>query len=666
MKNFINTFAIGLRLLRDNPALLFRYGIKQIKLIWYQKTGFWPHLLGTQERVWNEKRIELWLQLFKQGKYLFAPQKNLEIKHWAEKNPEWTSALKCKTFDMLAGKFCVYGQVYQFDLSDFPWNRDWRYGYEWPKKYYKKYNFYEPIKSIPYDVKYPWELSRMGFLIILGQMAVIEENGPWSDFIKFLADDWIENNPIGHSINWEPMTCAIHGISLSLVLQMLAGVPNINPSIFKSLLSQISLQGEFLYRNIEDSIIHHNHYTSDLIGLLVMGFLLRDVYHPAKKWFDYAIPKIDKEILSQFYEDGVNFEKSVSYHRLVTELFLLGIMTAEKAGNSIQDDAKTRIYNACMYTHGYTRVDGLAANFGDNDGAWLLAFDPFILRDHYSLVALAGAYFNDLSIHRSDHLPSSLPIWLTDFNGTAKDAKSDCKTFARFFEHGGMFISRDGKSGLIADFGEVGLNGTGAHGHNDTFSFELSLGGITIIEDAGSPTYTGDIQKLVTYASTAYHNTLMVDGREMATMPRYWRILDEARPYNVVASFGETIDEITGEHAGYTRLPDPVIHQRTLRLFKAEEKFICCDKIMCKGHHRIERFLWLNSEITPEIIGSSLQMTLPNGTRGKINWQSGTQVSLESMQISDVFGSTKSTYRVTLVDDTHGERDLSLEVMLEP
>ena len=119
---------------------------------------------------------------------------------------------------------------------------------------------------------------------------------------------------------------------------------------------------------------------------------------------------------------------------------------------------------------------------------------------------------------------------------------------SEMFAEGGFFVAKNDRNYLFADYGEVGLKGRGGHGHNDLFSFELCLDQIPVVIDPGTPTYTGDLDTHVQYRSTSFHNTVRVDGVEMADFLSQWRISDEADPNNVEHYSEGAYEVIHGEH----------------------------------------------------------------------------------------------------------------------
>lgn len=665
-----------LNIIASLPKQIFKEGLKVMlyrtwklgRVHYLGFSGQWSALERRAYEFWADGAVERWLNTARNGQMLITKEHSDTFGAWLKSNAEWELNTRAYADKIVHGDITIFGQEYHFDWPDLPWHSDWRYGYTWEQIFFRKYGFYECNKPVPYDVKYPWEISRFAFLFPLAQAAVITGDPQWQEQIARVVGHWGEKNRLPFSINWCAMECAMRGIALAIVAQILATQQTTTYEHLKPLLQQMSLQGEFLSRNIEYTRTRNNHYAANIVALLLMGHSLHKIYPGAERWLHYGAKRISREIELQYCDDGVNFEKSISYHRLVTEIFLLGILIMEKSGFKVAESAYNKIRKACEYTRHYTRPDGAAPNLGDNDSAWLLAFDPYSLRDHQSLSVLASAVFSEHSLKAGNHQSAS-QSWLTggiDDLESNQAADQECLPVGtRLFEAGGVLLSRHEGNYLIADYGEVGLNGDGGHGHNDTFSFELCLRGCPIIIDPGSPVYTGDLDLYDKYRSTAFHNTAMVDNQEMARLMGTWMISSEATPRNVRTSLGDDMDEIRGEHTGYTRLSDPVIHERTLRFFKRKGGLECKDHFICNGSHSVRRSLHFAPGLRVTFYGDLPHICLPSGDSVEIVFEPHTRARLETVQVSEHYGHLIYSQRLELDNDILGETELCFQIVLK-
>jgi hypothetical protein len=655
-------------LMRKGPKVVIYVLWKVLRECGLIVSGYWPKLENEVRKFWNVSRIDNWKKIVRDDKLLIGPSKLEAFRDWCEKNSELVHSLKKWSYDIRKGKISIFDNTYEFSIEDLPWHNDWRVNYKWQNKYFRKYKFYDLNKKIPYDVKFPWELSRLTFLIPLTLFSSIRNNENSFETINNIVGDWENRNSVAYSVNWFPMECSMRGIILSLVAQMVAANENCRVEHLSCLLRQITLHGEFLFKNVEGTIERNNHYVANLVALLVMGETIKEVYGVAASWSKYAAKRICNEIESQFYSDGINFEKAIGYHRLVTELCILALIIMHNSGFATTEKARKRIYRACEYTKFYIRPDGLAPNLGDNDSSRLLVFDHRPIRDHRPLLSLAAAFFSDSGFKYAAREPSCAIPWLLGTTGVRRwnsllISGAD-HSVSHWFQKGGILVSRADNNYLISDFGEVGARGLGGHGHNDTFSFELALRGKPLIIDPGSPVYTGSLTMLRVYASTGYHNTVRIDGKEMARILGIWRISHEATPSQLFFRAGANVDVIEGVHKGYTRLTDPVIHKRELNFYKCEGHLVIRDSFRCNEKHCIERFMHFahGTEVTWH--GDTLCAHITPDIKAVIRWTPGARAFLEEFQVSENYGHLISSQRLILEHHIMGETELFLEVVL--
>src|SRR5690606_32090388 len=135
---------------------------------------------------------------------------------------------------------------------------------------------------------------------------------------------WIVENPMGGSVNWTcTMDVALRAIVWTWFFHVFGGSRAWSTTEFRSLfLQSLYLHGDFIERNIERSDINGNHYTANAAGMVFVGLFFgsgdASERRAAEGW-----RILSEETVNQVHDDGVDFEASVPYHRLVTELFLL-------------------------------------------------------------------------------------------------------------------------------------------------------------------------------------------------------------------------------------------------------------------------------------------------------------------------------------------------------
>src|SRR5690606_20827620 len=167
-----------------------------------------------------------------------------------------------------------------------PWNEDWRFGHRWPQGALHSYDHHAP-RTVPYDVKYPWELSRLWFVPILLQAAALDRSAAWVALSRDILQDWERHNPLGRSVNWRPMEAATRGLSLVFALDMNRLTAR-DHDLERVLVRLIAQNGSYLWRTLEDTDVNGNHFAANLAGLAAMGLALRSLFPEAPKWLAFA------------------------------------------------------------------------------------------------------------------------------------------------------------------------------------------------------------------------------------------------------------------------------------------------------------------------------------------------------------------------------------------
>ena len=161
---------------------------------------------------------------------------------------------------------------------------------------------------------------------------------------------------------------------------------------------------------------------------------------------------------------------------------------------------------------------------------------------------------------------------------------------------------------LLAVCHQIGINGRGPHKHNDWLSFELCVDGQSIIIDPGTYCYTGNMKMRRLFRSTAYHNTVVVDGDEQVPIQNI--IFGMNKPNGDVQvvhwKTGEDRDILEAKHSGYCRLKTPLTQHRTFHLNKKMHTVEIIDSFNSHGDHTIEWYFHLDTKLRSKKEGNSI------------------------------------------------------------
>ena len=179
---------------------------------------------------------------------------------------------------------------------------------------------------------------------------------------------------------------------------------------------------------------------------------------------------------------------------------------------------------------------------------------------------------------------------------------------SKAFPEGGIYIMRSERIYLLAMCHQIGVNGVGPHKHNDWLSFELCVDGKSVIVDPGTYCYTGNMEMRRLFRSTAYHNTVVIDGKEQVSIHNsMFGLINPHGEIRVLRWESEdTHDLLETEHTGYTRLENPVTHSRRFLLDKTKNEVEITDTFIGNGEHTFEWYLHLDVRLDCKVGGNKV------------------------------------------------------------
>jgi len=527
------------------------------------------------------------------------------------------------------------------------WSRDFKSGKMWPLTYRKDIKYFNWRKKSFSDVKVPWELSRFQHLMILGKAYLYTNNEKYVKEFMIEIDDWIENNPVEFSVNWiTPMEAAIRAVNWIWAYYFFVHSPTITQNFKIRFIKNLLLHGRFIINNLEWGRVRGNHYLSDVVGLIYLGLFFKETKE-GKTWLKEGITKLIQEMDHQVYPDGVDHEASISYHRLVTELLLSATLLLQRNSIELPEQFMKKLEKMIEFILYYTKPDGFAPVIGDADDGRLHILSKNEINNHRYLLSIGAVLFNREDFKACASGFHENPFWLTGLDGLRrfeeiKDVRFRPKSKA--FKDGGFFVMRDDEYYMIIRCGDVGMRGVGGHGHCDTLSFELAIADTTFIVDPGAYVYTASPTWRNIFRSTNYHNTIMVDGTEMNRFDRQHLFSMRNDAVGTVNRWltSEEFDFFDGEHSGYARLKDPVIHRRQISFNKKHNPkyWIVRDFLSAKKRHKYDFFLHFN----PMKISYDSSLSIKTENKNKLNLavvplkKDGLSISISRGWVSKSYG----------------------------
>lgn len=501
---------------------------------------------------------------------------------------------------LVAGRWSVFAKTLDLAGRTPEWNRDPLTGIAAPLTFGKAIDYRDELAVG--NIKYLWEPNRHLELVTLAQAYALTGDDRYLRELGRLVDSWLTQCPYPMGANWaSSLEAGIRLINWSLAWQLIGG--------FASELFAGAQGKEFLdrwlrsvYQHVHFIRHYHSLYSSannHLIGEAA-GLFIATCTWPC--WEEFERVGRDARLLlietarEQNHTDGVNREQAIAYQQFVLDFFILSALAGRACGTAFPEDYWHTIERMIEYLHAMMDSAGNVPMIGDADDGFVvrLSQEPnfSVFR---SLLATGAILFNrpDFAA-KSGGLDDKTRFLLGDasWDDLSPGAHEAGDGVRRQFPHGGYYIlgqdlDKDDEIRLIVDAGPLGYLAIAAHGHADALSIVLSVAGREILVDPGTYSYHTEPKWRQYFRGTGAHNTVRVDGCDQSLQGGNFMWLRHAESRCLAFDFDAASSRFAGEHDGYTRLPDPVIHSREIRHRGTAIEIV--DRLRCKEDHVVER-----------------------------------------------------------------------------
>jgi hypothetical protein len=535
------------------------------------------------------------------------------------------------------------------------WNFDFLSGAEWP---YVRLEVRECIRHDGSDIKVPYELSRLQFLPVLGKAHVLTGDDSYRQAAKDLLSHWIHSNPVAVGVNWTiAMEAALRAMSICFLLNLLSPIRREEEPWLATVTRSLNQHLLYIEANLEFShLLSSNHYLSNVVGLYCLSLFLDGEGMSARRG-KYRL-RIEAELARQVYEDGGDYEASIGYQVLVTQLFTtaLLLMRAERCAPA-RPAFVERLRMMFRFLNNVASASGELPHVGDcDDGRTELLVDdlqqmlhcPVVERNSLRVPHLLGL---GRRLFGEGAGPGDDAAWYGLTNTTripnSEPQINHVSTCAiKVLPNSGIGVLRHGSAELLFFAIPNGIFGKGSHTHNDKLSFVLRVGGQEVLCDCGTGCYTRDIATRNRFRSTAAHNTLLIDGAEQNHIdagPSGLFILGNEAAVSSIQHGKEAQGYfLRASHTGYCSLG--VKHTRTVHVIRNERSFVIEDELEGDGVHDFEFNLQLapnrNAQLAAAENGIVCRIDGDPQIQLAIAGPAGLQGTIQPSLISSTYGAT--------------------------
>lgn len=490
-------------------------------------------------------------------------------------------------------------------------------GKETPLAHWSAIDFLNP--AVAGDKKFTWELNRCQFFITLGQAYWLTGNEKYAEQFVTLTTSWLDANLPKRGINWaSSLELSFRVIAWLWALHLFADAKALTPEFATRVLKSLIAQG----RHIETYLSHYfspnTHLTGEALGLFYLGVALPELRR-AEHWRQLGLHILLEQLPVHVRRDGVYFEQASYYHRYTTDFYTHLLLLSRASGIALPPLVEEKLSALHEHLLWITRPDGSSTFYGDDDGGRTVMLSARRAADFRDTLATGAALFQRPDWKFVAGEAAIETLWLMGVEGLQAFDNLVAKappTRQKAFADSGYYVLRDGwtpeSSYLFIDCGVHGVL-NGGHAHSDALSFEFAAGGTTWLVDPGTFSYTGELQQRNEIRCSQNHNTVSVDGFSQSTPNTAFTWVQTARC--LPREFRDDAEGLffAGQQDGYTRLADPVRHQRSWLLRKADadtpRHVLITDRLEARRAHRYQWHFHLAADCRATVTGEGVRIS---------------------------------------------------------
>lgn len=343
------------------------------------------------------------------------------------------------------------------------------------------------------------------YLLPLAKHYIDTRDDRYLNKAKDIVDDWIEFCPRDFGgAAWDPYVISMRVVNWLAFRAELKDALKIDDGFCARMDASLAEQYVFLSQHLEKDLLA-NHYLENLKAIVILA-----CYYADSRTLKMSLPLLQAQVDEQVLSDGMHFELSPMYQKIVLEDLMRIAETLRICGHGdYSEKFKLQQMVDCLYSmeRGINRTP-LFNDCGDNVAK--------------SRDALIGCALLRFGINPEFHNLLS--------------------------ESGYCIFERRTPSGfvkLIFDGGNPGPSYALGHAHCDALSFECFVNGDPWIVNCG--TYAYQDEKRLEFKNTRAHNTVLVSDKEMHECWAPFRIARFSKCKLLSVNISEELDTVKAE-----------------------------------------------------------------------------------------------------------------------
>jgi len=502
----------------------------------------------------------------------------------------------------LKNKIDIFGLKYDFG-EKIAWHQDIQTGKKWPLKFWSDIDIRDGVTVG--DAKFVWETNRFYTLPVLGMGFKSTGKNKYANKFVDILKDWQNANPYPLGVNWTSgIELAIRIANLIWGMSLLEGY-NFSDKDKEIINRFVWFHARHLFRYPSKYSSNNNHAIAEAFALFLIGIYFTHLEN-AKNWKNFGKQVLERECKRQILPDGGSYEYSTTYLSFVFDFFLLFKIVCDKNSISYDSTLDKRLKNACGYIYSLMDSKENIPNIGDQDSAILVNFGLSNHENFQSILNTGSVLFNRPQFEQKNFPDFKTCMLVGNLFLSKNERQSDQEKYplvsgqkkSRLLNESGLSIIREKISSceilFVGNATPLGMPPLYAHGHQDALSFTLSVGGQEIFIDPGSYLYHSGGKWRSYFRSTAAHNTIRINEKDMTDMPGDFMF---GKPYHITEHSLWWEDSKTVWRAGhdaYVKFKNPVYHTRQVVFDPQSEYLKIEDILVSSGKFKVEQFFHLH------------------------------------------------------------------------
>jgi|GEM_PF-18276 len=485
--------------------------------------------------------------------------------------------------------------------SNFGQPIDWQLNPQNGRRWNVRLHWSRALKDEPQvgDVKLTWEVARFpqAFWMARAGAFVPQLRERMAESLTAQVSGFLARNPYGYGIHWASgQELAVRAMAWMFGFAVLGREPILERTAglmargIHEAVTHVERYFEFSRR-----AVNNNHLIAEALALFLGATVFPDL-PGAERRRQLALSVLEEQATTQFFADGVQFQYSHNYQRVVMLYYLWASALLQHHGRPIPQSWRTAMERSLDFLLAHQNpLDGRLPNFGANDGALPSILSTCNFSDFRPLLQMLSILVRGERMYQPGPWDEA-SAWMLGAKSLEAPLRAPRMQSVSFTPTGYHVLRGKDPSSFCAfrcgtlkqRFSQV-----------DMLALDVWWRGHNVLVDAGTYLFNGPQRWHDHFVGTESHNTVQVDRADQMLHYRRFKNLYWTRAKLLRFEAQERWSVCEGEHYGYQRSAG-CIHRRSV-LFAGDEVWVVIDRLAGKGSHHV-RLHWLGGEYPYEYL----------------------------------------------------------------